>query len=191
MGQHFPLTGSLDVGRDASASLRLDDNQVSRHHARITNESGRAFVEDAGSSNGTYVNDQPALGRLALNTGDDLRFGLTVLRVREADDVARRESVVGPSPDFTVVPDAVLNPVDPEELSAVDLDTPPAAMPSLMVEETEPAFVPRHAVGGDAADRYGQLAHLVDAQVKNRTTIAAMGFLSIAAIVVLVWLGAK
>ena len=55
-GRQVPLTGPVDIGRDPSASVVLDDPQVSRHHVRITPQGAGAVVEDLGSSNGTFVN---------------------------------------------------------------------------------------------------------------------------------------
>jgi pSer/pThr/pTyr-binding forkhead associated (FHA) protein len=43
------------LGREASASIRIDDDMVSRHHARIAVEGRQATIEDLGSKNGTLV----------------------------------------------------------------------------------------------------------------------------------------
>ncbi|MEA2424340.1 MAG: hypothetical protein QOH13_750 [Thermoleophilaceae bacterium] len=194
-GHQVPLTGPVEIGRDPSAGLHLDDEQVSRLHARISPAGDHAIVEDLGSANGTYVNDQPAQAGQELRRGDDVRVGLTVIRVRSQDEVARSPSAIGPSPRMTVVlPEGVLQPAPPEELSSADIDM--SAMPSLLVEESEPAFVPREvaaepAAGGGPDDRYGALASRVDARVKHRSNVAAMALLSIAAMVVLIWLGAR
>jgi serine/threonine protein kinase len=74
--------GVLEIGRDSAASLRLADPLVSRRHARISNEDGRAVIEDLGSSNGTLVNDRPVRGRLELSVGDKLVIGDSTLVVR-------------------------------------------------------------------------------------------------------------
>ncbi len=46
----------VTIGRDPGSDVVLDNMGVSRHHARITCEAGRCIIEDAGSSNGTFVN---------------------------------------------------------------------------------------------------------------------------------------
>lgn len=185
----------LEIGRDAAAGLHLADEQVSRRHARISPENDHALLEDLGSSNGTYVNDQPISGRQEVRRGDDIRAGLSVIRVRSLEELHRSPSAIGPAPNMTVIAD-VLQPVPREELSSVDIDV--ETMPSLLVEETEPAFVPRVIAEGDgtpittsADPRYGALASLVDARVKHRTNVAALAFLSIAGLVVLTYFGAR
>ncbi len=62
------------VGRDPGAGLVLNDESVSRMHARLDREGEALFVTDLKSSNGTHVNDEPVL-RAPLKPGDDLRFG--------------------------------------------------------------------------------------------------------------------
>jgi pSer/pThr/pTyr-binding forkhead associated (FHA) protein len=188
-GRQIPLDGSIEVGRDQSAGLHLDDEQISRRHAVLAPEGDHATVEDLGSSNGTYVNDQPAQGKRELRRGDQVRFGLTVLQVRSQEEVRRSPSAVGPVPDFTVVPDSVLRPAQPEELSPVDADVD--VLPNLLVDESEPAFVPRTAADDSPASPYGRVGKLVDTRVKHRTNVAAIALLSISSLVVLIFFGAK
>ena len=153
------------------------------------------MIEDLGSANGTYVNDQPAAAGQELRRGDDVRVGLTVIRLRSEDEVSRNASAVGPSPIGTVIlPEGVLRPARPQELSSPDIDV--SSMPGLLVEESEPAFVPRDIAErpgrtGTPEERYGALVGLVDARVKHRTTVAAIALISIAALVVLIWLGSN
>ncbi|MGH7225952.1 MAG: FHA domain-containing protein, partial [Gemmataceae bacterium] len=55
-GQRFTLTGdSVLIGRQEDASIYLDSLAVSRQHARILCHGGEYFIEDVGSSNGTFV----------------------------------------------------------------------------------------------------------------------------------------
>src|SRR5215470_14546820 len=73
-GRRFPLTTSCLVGRGPYNHIVLDDNRISRHHAKIAPESGGHVVYDLNSSNGTYVNEaQVTRQRLAPN--DMVRFG--------------------------------------------------------------------------------------------------------------------
>jgi pSer/pThr/pTyr-binding forkhead associated (FHA) protein len=200
-GQQVALAGVIEIGREAGAAIHLDDEQVSRRHARISPAGDHAVLEDLGSANGTYVNDQPAQPNQELRRGDDVRVGLTVIRLRSQDEVRREPSAIGPAPVMTVVlPEGVLRPAPPEELSSADIDVDFSSMPGLLVEESEPAFVPREFAVGDEDsgggprgpdDKYGKLASRVDARVKHRTNVAAIAFLAIAALVVLIWLGAS
>src|SRR5256714_13443966 len=92
-GRQVPLESVVGVGREASLPIHLeDDSQVSRRHARFTAQSGQAVVEDLGSTNGTYVNDQPIHSPRPLNPGDKVRVGLTVIELRSAQQVQARPS---------------------------------------------------------------------------------------------------
>jgi len=62
------------VGRKGAASLAIEDDSISRMHARLDREDDQLFVSDLKSRNGTLVNDQPVM-REALNPGDIVTFG--------------------------------------------------------------------------------------------------------------------
>ncbi|MGH3993875.1 MAG: FHA domain-containing protein [Pseudonocardiaceae bacterium] len=182
-GREVPLDRELQVGR-GDVTLALDDEQVSRHHARITPTDGGAVVRDLGSTNGTYVNDQPLHGERSIASGDRIRFGLTVLGLRAAGE----SLAVGSRPDVTQVGHGVLQPA-----TDVELAPPPpreASVPSFLVEESEPAFVPRQLVGdADAESDYGALARLVDKKVKQQTNVAAFAVLAFGGLAVLIFFG--
>lgn len=73
--------GSIVVGRATKAELRVEDDGISRHHASISNESGRAWIEDLGSRNGTFVNGERIDNKVELREGDKIQVGRgTVLR---------------------------------------------------------------------------------------------------------------
>src|SRR5438105_3461161 len=75
-GRRFPLeTTSTVIGRQPDAGIYLESLAVSRHHARIVCDRGAYFVEDVGSSNGTYVNGHRIAGRVPLGEGDTLQIG--------------------------------------------------------------------------------------------------------------------
>ena len=81
-GSRFDLNGrTLTVGRSASNDIQLDgDEFASAHHARIEPRRDGVWVEDVGSTNGTYVNGT-RLGRAQkLAVGDVIRVGETDLR---------------------------------------------------------------------------------------------------------------
>lgn len=72
--------GTLVVGRDSSADVTIADDSVSRRHAELHHVDGAWVVRDLGSSNGTFVNEQPLPTPTdrTLKAGDRLRFGDTV-----------------------------------------------------------------------------------------------------------------
>ncbi len=75
-------SGSVLVGRDEQAQVRVDVSGVSRKHARLSvAEDGQVRLTDLGSRNGSFVNAQ-RVETVALRDGDELRFGPAVLRLR-------------------------------------------------------------------------------------------------------------
>ncbi len=72
-GQRFELHGSRSViGRSSECDVPLDVAAVSRRHAVVIEEGGRFFVEDLGSRNGTYHNEQQLFDRTPLRDGDSI-----------------------------------------------------------------------------------------------------------------------
>src|SRR3954468_17741923 len=111
-GRQVQLESVVDIGRAPTLPLHLDeDAQVSRRHARVTAQGGQAVVEDLGSTNGTYVNDQPIHAPRIVKPGDTIRIGLTVFELRSPAQVRERASAVQRRPDITAVDNAVLAPV--------------------------------------------------------------------------------
>jgi two-component system, cell cycle response regulator len=91
-GQMFriPEAGLL-IGRAVSAGLKVPEEGVSRHHARIRCEGGVMLVEDLVSRNGTYVNGERISTARTLEEGDKIQIGpLTVLRFAHHDEIDER-----------------------------------------------------------------------------------------------------
>jgi pSer/pThr/pTyr-binding forkhead associated (FHA) protein len=81
-GQSFELGDELTVGRAIGCGIALpDDTFVSTLHARVFRRDGALFVEDLGSTNGTFVNDHPVTGTVAFHKGDRLQVGKSVLEL--------------------------------------------------------------------------------------------------------------
>jgi pSer/pThr/pTyr-binding forkhead associated (FHA) protein len=76
------LSGALKIGQDAGCQIRPQDTYVSHEHARIFERNGSWVVEDLGSTNGTYLNQQKVTVPSQLSPGDRIRVGKTVLEVR-------------------------------------------------------------------------------------------------------------
>ena len=70
------------IGRDPDADITLEATVISRRHARIVVNGGRATVEDLGSKNGTFVGDERISGPYELHDGDELRIGDFTLTFR-------------------------------------------------------------------------------------------------------------
>jgi len=80
-GVTVDVVDNFTLGRAQDASLFLPDPQVSRHHSLITKDGDRYQVEDAGSHNGTFVNDIKTERRRVLRNGDIIRIGNTMVEV--------------------------------------------------------------------------------------------------------------
>jgi hypothetical protein len=80
-GKAFPLGDEITVGRAAGCQVTLDDTYVSQLHARIFQRDGELFVEDLGSTNGTYLNRAKVSGPMAMKPGDRLQVGSVVLEL--------------------------------------------------------------------------------------------------------------
>jgi len=74
--------GAVQIGRSSRNELPIDQESVSRHHARITTSQSKGYlIEDLGSTNGTYVNDEKLTKeRHALKDGDQIRVGRSILK---------------------------------------------------------------------------------------------------------------
>jgi hypothetical protein len=72
------------IGRAESCDIGLfGDNQIEKRHAIILQAGNRYYVEDEKSTTGTFVNEQPVVGRVPLRSGDLIRVGSNVLCFRE------------------------------------------------------------------------------------------------------------
>ncbi len=78
----------IAVGREPSVDLVLDEPSVSKRHARLLPWGAGYKIVDQGSSNGTFVNDE-AVSQVALEPGDLVRIGSTVLRFARAEEPRR------------------------------------------------------------------------------------------------------
>ncbi len=80
--QVFPLGEEVTIGRAPGCSVPLaDDTYVSQLHARIYVRDGKPFVEDLGSTNGTFLNRDRLSKTMPLHRGDKLQIGQTVLEI--------------------------------------------------------------------------------------------------------------
>jgi pSer/pThr/pTyr-binding forkhead associated (FHA) protein len=87
-GANAGETVSLDdapilIGRGSDAAIRLDDDYVSTRHARIASSGDQWFVEDLGSTNGTYIGAHRLTQPTTLQLGSKVRIGKTTLELRK------------------------------------------------------------------------------------------------------------
>jgi pSer/pThr/pTyr-binding forkhead associated (FHA) protein len=77
-----PLKDSITMGRAATCDLALADTYVSNVHARIFMKDGAWWVEDLGSTNGTYMNRAKVAVPTPVGPGDQIRLGKATLELR-------------------------------------------------------------------------------------------------------------
>ncbi|MGI8649918.1 MAG: FHA domain-containing protein [Rubrobacter sp.] len=84
-GFTYALVGeSTSVGRSLEGDIVLQgDEYASGQHAKFTMHGGLLYVEDLGSTNGTFVNDNKAVGATPLRDGDEVKVGSTIFRFVE------------------------------------------------------------------------------------------------------------
>ena len=74
-GMIYDLDEDLVLGRGDHAAIRLEDPFASARHARIYEQAGSVIVEDLGSTNGTYLNEELLESPRPLHPGDRVRIG--------------------------------------------------------------------------------------------------------------------
>jgi pSer/pThr/pTyr-binding forkhead associated (FHA) protein len=72
----------VTIGRGDGCTLVLDDDFVSTHHARLVPRDGAWFVEDLGSTNGTYLDRTKVTDPTPVPAGRSVRIGRTVMEIR-------------------------------------------------------------------------------------------------------------
>ena len=73
----------LLIGRGSDAAIKLDDDYVSTRHARVAASGDEWFVEDLGSTNGTYVGPVRITQPTTIGLGVQVRVGKTILELRK------------------------------------------------------------------------------------------------------------
>ena len=158
-GKQILLDRPIIVGRGTDVDLQLEDGEVSRRHAKVTPEpDGSATVEDLGSTQGTFVNQNELMGRARLDAGDELLLGVTVIKLRSPDDVATRMSAV------IQVPPGL----------AMAARPPTYVNPEVLREETEG---PKAGAGGTP-----ELEKYLDVRVRRRAQLAPVAMAVLVAI---------
>lgn len=83
-GQSVPLGDKpILLGRGTDAAIRLDDDYVSTRHARFATNGEQWFVEDVGSTNGTYLGSQRITAPTAVGIGTPVRLGKTIVELQK------------------------------------------------------------------------------------------------------------
>jgi pSer/pThr/pTyr-binding forkhead associated (FHA) protein len=82
-GRAYELSDELTVGRAAGCQITLDDTYASQLHARVFRKDNQLFVEDLGSTNGTYIGNERLTRPMPVGAKSRVRLGKTVLELRK------------------------------------------------------------------------------------------------------------
>jgi hypothetical protein len=74
-GMEYDIGEGAVLGRGDQAEIRLEDPFASSKHARLLRQGGIVVLEDLGSTNGTYLNEELVSGPQPLHRGDRVRIG--------------------------------------------------------------------------------------------------------------------
>lgn len=80
-GRTYQLGDEVTIGRAAGCQVTIDDTYASQLHARVFQRDGQFYVEDIGSTNGTYLNRRKVTGPMVIQRGDQLQIGNTILEL--------------------------------------------------------------------------------------------------------------
>jgi pSer/pThr/pTyr-binding forkhead associated (FHA) protein len=98
VGTTFSITGSeVILGREEGIGIAVPDPEVSRQHARVVWQGGDYYLEDLGSTNGTFLNGTPVTGAQILRAGDSIGIGQTLLVFQTQPGAIPAEAVAAPA----------------------------------------------------------------------------------------------
>ena len=96
--EHHLGNSITTIGRAVENDIVVTNKRVSREHAKICREGRRLFLEDLGSSNGTFLNDERLLTSTELRDNDHITIGDVIFIFHDPDTT----SVDNPFPDLEV-----------------------------------------------------------------------------------------
>lgn len=87
LGRRLALSrGAFEIGRSSKCDLFIDQESISRHHARIGFDGVGYVIRDLQSTNGTFVNDEPVT-EMRLRDGDQIQIGRSILKFMTGENV--------------------------------------------------------------------------------------------------------
>jgi hypothetical protein len=157
-GREQPVSDGMTIGREG-CDVNLIDQEVSRRHAAIRSANGSFAIEDLGSTNGTFVNDERITGVRVLSHGDTVRLGSTVWTVQAVEITAAQPAAAAA----------------PAAARRGDVDAPPEVAPSA-IRRVLPPPAPGQApqFSPPAARSGGSAATRVEATIVCMVVIAAV-----------------
>jgi two-component system, cell cycle response regulator len=78
----------LIIGRSSKCEIQIDQESISRNHSKVVNTGKSILIRDLGSTNGTYVNDEP-IEEYVLRDGDLVKVGRTIFKFLSGGNIER------------------------------------------------------------------------------------------------------
>jgi pSer/pThr/pTyr-binding forkhead associated (FHA) protein/predicted Ser/Thr protein kinase len=148
-GRRIRVSDEVVIGRTVSGDGMIDDDsELSRRHARVRREAGGEItIEDLGSANGTFVNGERVTGVRALNPGDSVRVGSTVLELDAPGLTPQAPRAQAPQPP-PPQPQAPQPPASQPQAPPPPAPPPPPAAPLPPVARRRRPVTPAPAASG-------------------------------------------
>lgn len=109
----------INLGRDITNTIAINDREVSRHHLRFTRSGDTYMIEDLGSTNGTFINGKRLSGSTLLKNGDMIGLGETVTLGFEVARPGSANPYQAPPPAAAAPPVPPVNPYQPPQAAPV------------------------------------------------------------------------
>jgi pSer/pThr/pTyr-binding forkhead associated (FHA) protein len=186
-GRQIPLAGPVVLGRDSSAGVALQqDELLSRQHVRLTPEGDGVRVEDLDSRNGTFVDGDQIFSPAHLAPGGQLLLGVTVLQLELAPEVARGQTSVRQIPASLTT----MRPLPAESSLALKGER---RVPTLATPEAEPDFLPASLLASSKSSGPGMsdLLPLLDVHTKGKARGAPIGIFVLCVLAVVLYLALR
>jgi predicted component of type VI protein secretion system len=148
-GYRYDVPQEMSIGRE-NAAITLQDGEVSRRHAVIRPVEGGLEIQDLGSTNGTWVNDQRVSGATVVRPGDVLRLGQTSFSV-ELDQVVAAPHAPPPTPTQVSAPVPATAPTPAAVPAPFGQSQAPVQPPQGTFQGGRPTTRPRVATRGIVA----------------------------------------
>ena len=140
----IPADKRAVCGRGTTADLVVLDRECSREHFAIEVRDGEAFLEDLGSSNGTYVNDVPAAEPVLLADGDVIRAGAAVFHFSTNDEDTQESVLAAYAAKQPGAGSSIIEPAEGGASVVRVSPTPVAGQPHAHHDHTVRLFLEKH-----------------------------------------------
>lgn len=137
-GKMFLIDGTKVIGRDPGCDIVVAGAHVSRRHAELSIRSGKLWVKDLGSSNGSFVNGKRH-DEIALKNGDEVKFDAMTFKVVGPAEVEESFDEADMTQFRPVVPPKPVAPAAPAPVAAAPKPVAPAPAPAAPKPAPTPA----------------------------------------------------